>query len=917
MQNPIHITEDDAVCRDYTTPHLSLMEMFSSTIISQVSQKYGVTYSHDCDRAKQQETGDNYDYTTIQQNFPKSSLVLDDGSVPEEEVVDLCKGCIAEHNKLMNAPKADPNDTNPNYFHRESTHHCILYPGVERSVVNAEGEVDLAALSEQRRIEQHTAFNKVLPTITDRIQLSAAEHKLATNDQVLAKSLEIEETDGAVILLEASSKHMPLQQYGQPIPSSVKTVEILLGPKCILSDECSNHGLAIQSYFESYYGEARVSVEVVMSTDASYSRAVRAKYLVCPPCTTACLIPALAKEDGTSAVVAESEECPKTFHYFDFVSDSDPKLHVVQLAKTGTTTDTAEAKALLPTGASARVVGADTPEGEIGITSTNLEDGLAAFGYGEEYSAESTGDGQSGCTENRGRLGSWEQDYQYADLASHKNSALRGSSIEDVIEEIDAGLRSRSTNFEDSLTLPGQGRAGGPSLVEGFDGDGELGITGVGGATDDSTDESSGWVDGGEPGCELTLMSLKGLCEVVNVMKLGVLQFVGDEYTEEMVKIFWSYIGLPDPDNAGKVTPTETDPAIFRRTAHCPFEQISFDLVFTPNEELVHTLEPKSGPVEPIKEIQYVPVPAPGPAVTQPLHPNGSGGSFLGLGGGGGGWTGGVGCWIGNCAPQPTPMVNVAGTCWSNPYGNGCGCNTCAMHRAAAPVVPPPPPPMMQTACGCVPFQQQYQHYQGAVLPQQPGMYQPNQYVAPTYNRQFVVAGLNPNVPYNQYVNNVDSFGQGITNYVDQNDIVIMRTGVSPLGQYGNRRRTKATNIMSSAELSRANQYLHKSINEYRRQAKQMDYVNYDPSKSGLPYVHILDVTHMTETHPLADPRARARKVEQAPNLFEHWSHLLYSNMRDMAAAEVAKQSPEFQIHAKTAPEGSPYHNSVREFTGN
>ena len=70
-----HVDEDDAVCRDWSTPHVSLMEIFSSSIISFVAQKYKMSYSHNCRRDKApDETSDGLDWMTIQEMFPPSSL---------------------------------------------------------------------------------------------------------------------------------------------------------------------------------------------------------------------------------------------------------------------------------------------------------------------------------------------------------------------------------------------------------------------------------------------------------------------------------------------------------------------------------------------------------------------------------------------------------------------------------------------------------------------------------------------------------------------------------------------------------------------------------------------------------------------------------------------------------------------------
>merc|ERR1712038_998827 len=117
------------------------------------------------------------------------------------------------------------------------------------------------------------------------------------------------------------------------------------------------------------------------------------------------------------------------------------------------------------------------------------------------------------------------------------------------------------------------------------------------------------------------------------------------------------------------------------------------------------------------------------------------------------------------------------------------------------------------------------------------------------------------------------------------------------------------------SEIAKANGHLHRSVEEYRRRTRQADLLSYDPEKSKLPYVHVLDVTHMTHTHPLAsEGETENHDVEQVPNLYDHWNHLPYTNLRDMARAEVARNSSAMKAKQQVAPPGSPYENNVPLF---
>ena len=95
------------------------------------------------------------------------------------------------------------------------------------------------------------------------------------------------------------------------------------------------------------------------------------------------------------------------------------------------------------------------------------------------------------------------------------------------------------------------------------------------------------WNENVNPECALNLLNLNGLCEVVHIMGLGVIQFVGSQYTKKQVKSFWSLLSLEDRedlDDIGQV-PLEDGQDLnlhqYRKTAHSPKEGIAFDIVFT------------------------------------------------------------------------------------------------------------------------------------------------------------------------------------------------------------------------------------------------------------------------------------------------------------------------------------------------
>lgn len=943
-----HVEEDDAVCRDWSTPMAAIMQMLSAEIVGYFGQKYGISYLHNCRKDKApDETTDGLDYTTVQEAWPDSGLILDNGVIEEDYVADLCKGCIHGFNIEMESNTVDPDDPNPPWFHPHQTHHCILYPNSARPLVNDQHELDLVAVTEQRALAQESPFSKILETLIDRLGFMALTVKMDKGDppiatmaptggmaqvakrflfgnanenrnlahkaRVLAEvpvpfGTNVEEQNGAVIYLDDGSVPISMQSYAKYIPSSVSTIDVLFSPLCstvYLSNEelCVKHAADIFNYMTNMYPGSVVNSHMVASTAAAYSRMILAKFLVCPPGTSACLMPALAKDTDTFAVVAESPQDLGTYQYFDFVGNYDDHLQIAHVDNV-----------LLPVSSTA-ADGNSNPEDAVegtGKTTTTEGDSLvdpfgsARAGFtttdtrtdttstGMNFDAFLGGEHRDGCIELRGKLGSWELQYAYEDLGQEDVAAhLRGQSNVDVAEERFSTMEAQSDSD--------------PSVEARF----------------------GAWNEDVNPDCALDMLNLNGLCEVVTIMGLGVIQFVGDQYTEEQVKSFWALLGLDDPDDpndSGAVFVDGQSLPQYRKTAHCPREGVAFDIVFTPNEYLVQTVEVEGPIVIHNPETRYIPVPAPTPGdsggtVTNNYfydnsqtttstdttssydsradvqtrtdtaaqtsnwanQPYGGTGGYGGYGGGGYGGGG---------------------------YGGNGGMGMMGMGMMMMPV--------FSAGCCCVPFQNQYNQYAGGgVVPTGKALTNTGG-VPAAGQRQVVVAGQTPNTDLETYIQGIDEFNRGITDYASENDVVILRTGFetnTQVASTGGRRAKETVKKMTTHELNKANRYIIKSVDEYRRRTKQMDMVGNDPARSGLPSIHVLDISHMTNTHPHAKHVAHGRRNEQVASLYDHWNHLLYSNLRDIAAAE-RKRKTQMQHWVESAPKGSPYHNGVEIFPG-
>lgn len=845
--NQFRLEEDESVCMDWSSPHSSLMEIFASTLIGHVGTEYGINYQHNCARTRadmmEGSDGASPDVLTIQQIFPSSSLILDEETVKLPELLQLCKGCLAAQDQRNNNGRGSVSDA---AWHHK-THHCILYPGSPTPLVDKETqEVDSVAMSEQLAKAASYPITSMMTAIADRLRMAAMDWNTAMNHPEYVQ----EQDNGAIIYVDDLSSTMKFQLYAKHIPRSVRSISILANPLCASQATCSKHVFGLRDYLDEQFADQlsatdgvrvltdsnnpnNMMVELneessrILSNDsnnpfvgssaASYSRMILSKYLICPPGTVNCLLPALAKEDDTYAVISENQDRPQTWRWFDFVRSGDANIQVAFVSP------------------SANVVGGTAGGGGERETPPGNADGLQKFGTEAK-------DYREGCNELRGKLGSWEQDFHYNQLLTKDSLKLRGTTLDGVTKQRYKPLSSDESEGGDKLQR----------------------------APDDP-----GWQES-DHDCDLDMLNVEGLCEVMHSMKLSILQFVGDEYTEEMVLSFWKLLGVPDADVSGLqpyVPGQPAHPRKYLKTIECQKEKYKFDIAFTTNDHLVH--RPVEIPKAVRKPAPHVPRTAPRPAPTPAptkvaIAPIGIGrgsataGTIVGGTGVGPGWAGnGVGNGV------------VAG---GNGYNN---------------------------QCGCYPFQQQYN--------------------ANTGGRQFIVAGTGANArSFDQYCNDLLGFQNGVRQYVNPNDVVMYRSAVPQFGAcncqncpFGGRllQEGEDNEGMPEEDIMKANAFLHKSVDEYRRRTKQYELSNfYHPNGQVGPKEHVLDITAMTQSHPHSQKAGgkHGRHLCQqggfnaAPPV-NAWNHMLYTSMRDIAAQEAYQRSIAPQMQQMNIPPNNPY----------
>jgi len=910
------LTEDESVCTDWAAPHASLLEMFASTVVGHVAAKYQVTYQHNCgaEKLKKKSVVDGNDWTTIQQIFPVSSLVLDDNSISEDEILGLCYGCIEEFKQLETKQNTN---VNPLWYDPEETHHCILDP--RKSLpLNFDDEVDLEVNAKMRSGASFSVMAKSIDSVQDRVLLAIKSNKVDERGDDLdlrplfvshaydrndtgesTESLPNSDHDSdhdendVVIYIERESMTMNLAAYSKHIDNlSVTSIFIHLQTLCAKDIPCYKHGIELHTYLSNRYTFVTVTIDVISSTAEVFSCLVLARYLICPPGTTGCLIPAMSKASETYAFIGESTARSNTLNYFDIMPNYGDQLTIA-------TVDALTRNRLSPD---------DDNEENYSNTqrSVPLQDTPLDSPLSMEDAFSNTGF-RDGCLETTAKNGSWESDFSYDSLKNNDAKNLRGSSLDGVMV---------SERF-----------GGGTPLFHDISQKG----AGGGGDTDDAMDERMRaigkvpvWRED-NPECEMEFLTLEGLCEVVTMMQLTVIHFVGDKYTKDMLRSFWNLLNLPEGDNPGNSDSKSQEDR--ERTVKCEKENRKFDIVFTSNKKLVTDLEgdeqkneekPVVAPYVPPVQTDYGAYESTAVtntashwndpySVVPQITPN----FYSGAGMPGG--------------PQPQP-----------PYSNSCGCVPFIDQYQANVVYsePAPPPPQPVIEQGYIPkprakqfisvplqhqpqqqyFQQQQRYFQ----PQPQQQYfqpqpQPQDFVK--QNRQIVMAGQG-DTNYADWCKQFDAFGQRVNQAVNPQDIVMMRSAVPPHGSCGCQtcgRRTEEKDTMTEEEIIMANDYMARSIAKYRRRTGQTDLLTYNPMQSQKPQIHMLDVSHMTRSHPHAKASSaendHGRKLCQAQGLttapmVDSWNHLFYNNMKDMAMAQ-SYAVP--QVRTMAAPPGTPY----------
>lgn len=305
----LSVTEDPSTCTDWTAPHYSIMEIYASSLIAAVGRTLGLKYRHNCHRSignykfkrgdgsgQVEEILTHWDFTTIQQLMVENLVTsADSKAIDSNTIKELCQGCIAFHQ----------NGQRPESFSSIS-HHCMLFPGNVKQ-------------------ESQLAFKSILPSVVDRLQKASKDWMRHSSPLI------DEENNGVIVYIDDTSSLLHYTVYDANIPEEVSTIQIFVSASCARAsvhhaNNCVEHGRRIKRFFmqtRGLYSGTYVRIDVVAATAASFTRMVNVKTLICPPGSVSCLLPAVAKNPGTKAVIIEASNHPVTFDWFHSLKQMD------------------------------------------------------------------------------------------------------------------------------------------------------------------------------------------------------------------------------------------------------------------------------------------------------------------------------------------------------------------------------------------------------------------------------------------------------------------------------------------------------------------------------------------------------------------------------------------------------------------
>ena len=510
-----YVTEDQRVCLDKVHVTQSLAQIFVSTYLSTqaVSWGYRVAYSHNCNRHRE-------NHHLIQETLPATlhSPAPMSKNLKKENLVGFCQHITQSWQRTGSANPMDILlwDTNVNVQYRRQLRtrkQDASEPSLGKEDVTAKSKekkgivkfVTAINWRKKRRMQTYQAqavapatvlMERMAPLIATNLY-QAGLHAREVRGAIQAgygvlkgrnSHSEVIATDCAVIYLPCRDVRgqdvvvLPYFDYLMHLPTSVKTVDIVINRQCL---ESTVHMKGYASDFASTVRQflPRSGVELVVAKPSSpdlVARLVESEYVLCGPgYGMVCLLPAIARIGSRGR-----------FTLFDVGPDLVP----------GESTSTVISR-LSPH----LIAHVHPPRDNFAVaqlsTFLNTPDLLMNFAQGSPNVASGN------CRYVRGKVGHWIEDMRYAEQAQYRTPLTHYSGNADKV-------------FKKKVAK------------------GETGAMQYRPAT------TYRWEETRYQNCQTSLLTKEGVCNVLSVLNARRIFVAGDSLSLQMAQSMWMWLAV-------------------------------------------------------------------------------------------------------------------------------------------------------------------------------------------------------------------------------------------------------------------------------------------------------------------------------------------------------------------------------------
>ena len=298
---PVQIVkEKKEICDNPDMPYLSLLQIFASSLLSEVGRMNGINvwYTFEGSKSKTSSLAEENGYFTIQNFLPSPLIITDDITQMGLPLVDnLCTRCVRNYESTgTSSPGCILFGSN------DGNHHDHLLLPEQKDENN-----DLIQRRKLQIEQQPLGLHFILPSI--RKNLVKAVHDASISRLLMSHNqgnkISSENQVNTVIYIPHpdETKHYtsnsenfdhlpPYIFYTLEIPRYVTQIEIISHPTC---EECHAKGEELRSYLNVKYPRSEVTHAFYPSSIITFVKMMTAYHLICPNAET-CLLPAVSRE---------------------------------------------------------------------------------------------------------------------------------------------------------------------------------------------------------------------------------------------------------------------------------------------------------------------------------------------------------------------------------------------------------------------------------------------------------------------------------------------------------------------------------------------------------------------------------------------------------------------------------------------